>query len=62
MENTNVCNGEHEKHLCMIGPALVTYKQLDELKALVRNAKFICRNCGRVSACAENLCDPEPLK
>jgi len=35
---------------------------LDEVKALVRNPKFICRTCGRVAAKEDNLCQPEPLE
>jgi hypothetical protein len=34
---------------------------LQEYKKYVRNAKFVCRNCGRAAAKAENLCDPEEL-
>ena len=62
MEENDVCIGDHAKHLCMIGSTLITNSQLDDFKPLVRNPKFICGNCGRVAAKAENLCNPEPLK
>ena len=36
----------------------VTY---EEVKGVVKPAKFICKGCGRVAAKAINLCDPELL-
>jgi predicted amidophosphoribosyltransferase len=49
----------HEKHLCK----MVVGDQVDieDLKPLVRNAKYICSSCGRAAAKAENLCAPVPL-
>jgi hypothetical protein len=48
----------HEKHLC----TLVEDKTpIEKLKPLVKNAKYICKGCGRAAAKAENLCAPEPL-
>ena len=49
----------HRHHLCSIvesGSAT-----LDQIKALVKNPKFICRVCGRVAKSEENLCEPKPL-
>ncbi len=48
----------HEKHLCDL-----TEKEmpLEEMKPLVKNAKYICGCCRRATAKAENLCMPEPL-
>jgi hypothetical protein len=34
---------------------------LDEIKALVKDAKFICKGCGRVAVAEANLCEPVPL-
>jgi len=34
---------------------------LKQLKPLVKNAKFICRDCGRAGASAKNLCSPKKL-
>ena len=36
-------------------------EDMDELKALVRDARFICRKCGRVSNDEKALCKPEKL-
>jgi len=49
----------HGKHLCH----LVEHVGIDinQYKPLVRNAKFLCRKCGRVAAKEENLCEPIKL-
>ncbi len=49
---------EHREHLCQM-VALET--PVEELKPKVRNAKYICRFCGRAAAQPESLCKPEPL-
>ena len=62
MEKKNVCVGEHAVHICVKGTTMFSYGDLDPIKELVRNPQFICGNCGRVAAKAENLCNPVPLK
>lgn len=49
----------HEKHLCFKVSNQAT--SLEEYKGLVKNAKYLCKHCGRVAAKAENLCDPMPI-
>jgi hypothetical protein len=34
---------------------------LDQMKALVRDPKFICSTCGRAATDELHLCDPVPL-
>jgi hypothetical protein len=49
----------HEKHL---GKMVVgDQTDIEELKPLIRNAKYICGNCGRAAAKAENLGAPVQL-
>jgi hypothetical protein len=49
----------HKMHLCeMAAEGRVT---LEQMKSMVKDAKFICKNCGRAAAREENLCDPVPL-
>jgi transposase-like protein len=35
--------------------------EFEEIKKLVREARFICKNCGRSARYEENLCNPIPL-
>ena len=48
----------HSKHLCDMADKGA---DLETVKNLVRNAKFICKKCGRAAAKEENLCEPVPL-
>ena len=48
----------HAKHLCDMAKRGV---DLNTYKKLVKDAKFICKKCGRAAAKEENLCDPVPL-
>ena len=48
----------HSKHLCDMAKRGV---DLNAYKELVKNAKFICKKCGRAAAKEENLCEPVPL-
>jgi hypothetical protein len=52
---------EHEKHLCYLENVGYVKANLDDYKKLVRDAKFVCRQCGRIAAGARNVCDPENL-
>ena len=61
---------DHERHLChgwgllhrLVHMSLQPDAQvLEEYKKLVRNPKYVCRQCGRAAAEAENLCDPVSL-
>ena len=38
---------------------LLSDSGLTELKTLVKDSKFICRDCGRAAASEERLCEPE---
>jgi len=52
------CSGDHKGHLCV----LVSDGLFDRIRALVRNPRYICFNCGRVADSRENLCNPMPLE
>lgn len=49
----------HGRHLCHLVEAMGI--DIDEYKKLIKNAKFLCRNCGRVAAKEDNLCEPIKL-
>nr|MBP7321702.1 hypothetical protein [Deltaproteobacteria bacterium] len=52
---------QHEQHLCYLQNIGQVEKNLEEYKKLVKDAKFVCKSCGRAAANKENLCSPEPL-
>jgi hypothetical protein len=33
-----------------------------KVKAVVKDAQYVCESCGHVAAKAKNLCEPTPLK
>ena len=49
----------HQKHLCYLAES--GNCSLDEIKLLVKDAKFICRTCGRAAVAEESLCEPVAL-
>jgi hypothetical protein len=49
----------HENHLCKM--VVGDQADIETIKPLIRNAKYICATCGRAAAKAENLCNPMPL-
>lgn len=61
MDKPKMPHPGHDKHLCYLNNLgyLVSYP--DDYKSLVRDGKFVCQNCGRVAANAQNLCKPEAL-
>ena len=52
---------EHEEHLCFLQNIGYLKTNLNKVKELVKDGKFICRSCGRVAANEKNLCAPEKL-
>ena len=52
---------EHEHHLCLLQNVGYLKRNLNDFKNLVKDGKFICRNCGRVAASEKNLCNPDKL-
>jgi len=50
---------ELEQHLCFLQNVGYVAKNLEEYKRVVRDPKFVCKNCGRVAEHSVNLCEPE---
>jgi hypothetical protein len=61
MAEVKMPHAGHEKHLCLLQNTGYLQENLVEYKNLVKDAKFICKNCGRAAASDKNLCAPEPL-
>jgi hypothetical protein len=51
----------HQYHLCYLHNTGFVQKNLADYKKIVKNAKYVCKSCGRVAAKKENLCAPVPL-
>jgi hypothetical protein len=49
------CREGHDKHICQMKD------DLEKVKKLVKEAGYICKNCGRVAKSEENLCKPTKL-
>jgi hypothetical protein len=52
---------QHEEHLCFKQNVGYLKSNFEDYKKLVRNGKFVCKNCGRVALKDESLCAPEKL-
>lgn len=52
---------EHGKHLCYLNNLGFQKSNPDEYKDLVRDSKFMCKNCGRTASDKSNLCEPVKL-
>ncbi|MGD0551381.1 MAG: hypothetical protein ABSB25_01890 [Sedimentisphaerales bacterium] len=61
MAKTSLPHAGHNKHLCYLNNLGYQISNPKEYKALVRNARFICKICGRVAASHKNLCKPVVL-
>jgi hypothetical protein len=51
----------HDEHLCYLHNIGFLTKNLDDYKRLVKDAKYICKACGRTAVKDTNLCVPEKL-
>jgi hypothetical protein len=51
----------HGKHLCVAHVMNWIQTNLDEYKDIVRDGKYVCKQCGRVAKTPEYLCDPDTL-
>jgi len=55
------CSGDRSNKLCMLTKPKNKFN-VDKIKKLTNNPKFICTCCGRLANKKENLCSPVPLK
>lgn len=61
-QHNTACEGSaHEQHLCYLMYEGRHYSKPEEYKALVKDAEYICQNCGRTAKSDKNLCAPNKL-
>jgi hypothetical protein len=48
----------HDEHLCYLVNMGYIESSLDDYKALVKDAMFVCTRCGRTANSSESLCRP----
>lgn len=61
-KHNQTCNQDkHNEHLCYLQYEGYHFGHRADYKALVQDAQFICRNCGRTAKRDGNLCDPVAL-
>lgn len=61
MAKATMPHSGHDKHLCYLNNLGFQVSNPKQYKALVKNAKFLCKVCGRVAAGEKNLCKPVKL-
>jgi hypothetical protein len=59
--NENCSTDGHNEHLCYLQYEGFHFADKAAYKALVQDAQYICRNCGRTAKNAANLCAPVAL-
>ena len=58
MAQAKMPHENHAKHLCYLNNLGYQISDPEDYKALVKDAKFMCKICGRVAAKEVNLCKP----
>ncbi len=51
----------HQFHLCYLQNVGFVKNKLEQYKKLVKDAKFVCTQCGRTAASDKNLCGPRKI-
>jgi hypothetical protein len=60
MDKSQNLDAERDDKICSL-TASGNQMDLDLIRSLVKDSRYICSACGRTTGHAENLCDPEWL-
>jgi hypothetical protein len=61
MKNPEMPHLRHDEHLCYLENMGYLVSYLNDYKKLVKNARFVCKKCGRSASNEANLCEPEKM-
>jgi hypothetical protein len=61
MAEVKMPHAGHEDHLCLLQNVGYLKSNFEDYKKLVKDGKYVCKNCGRVAVNEKNLCAPEKL-
>jgi hypothetical protein len=61
MENVKMPHKGHDEHLCYLANLGFMIESPQEYRTLVKDAQYICKQCGRAAKSAANLCKPIKL-
>jgi hypothetical protein len=61
MKKLEMPHAMHDDHLCYLVNMGYLSNSLEDYKKLVKDAKFVCKTCGRTADSKENLCRPVKL-
>jgi hypothetical protein len=61
MKKLDIPHAMHDEHLCYLVNMGYMESNLKDYKELVKDAKFVCKKCGRSADSDENLCKPSKL-
>ena len=61
MDKPKMPHAMHDDHLCYLVNMGYIESSPEDYKKLVKDAKFICKRCGRGANADESLCRPEKI-
>jgi hypothetical protein len=61
MENVKISHVGHDEHLCYLKNLGFMEENPHDYMKLVRDANYICEQCGRAAVSPDNLCKPIKL-
>jgi hypothetical protein len=61
MNKPEVPHAMHDEHLCYLVNMGYIESSFNDYKKLVKDAKFVCKKCGRSADSDENLCQPHKI-
>ena len=61
MKKTAMPHPMHDDHLCYLVNMGYMESNFEDYKVRIKDAKFVCKKCGRSADSDENLCQPQKI-